>query len=245
MSDIKDIIPNIKFRVLEIVMQYILKTFVVALKKIKTMKADQKQMLSLSIERVIRNHNIWIYTDSKFFDNSIRKNILSLGKDYVYNNGQEKRKYQPMLRSLSKLDKKGKTVKPLTLEIRMIPNYMVVYHSNMLDIMLTKIDGCLSKKRGKKISIYKKNIIKTHKDICELYREHFLNKEKKRGVNTDFVLEPSQPQFRPTPASRQSRNEDGFDGRLRPPRRQDYSSNNHFDLECHLFERYMNISREL
>jgi len=176
-KNIKEIIPNIKFKVLNMVMTHILRAIKHDIKRYKSLSPTRQRELKMTMSRVIRNHNIWIYTDKRYFWYQIKdnaKNICNL--QYIYTNWVDTKKYQPMLWSLKK-EVDGKQVKPLTLEIRIIPNYIMVYHPHILENILSSIEPLVNKK-NEKVAVYKNNIIRTHKNICLLYKKVFKKKKK-------------------------------------------------------------------
>lgn len=189
-KDVKDIVPNIKFRTLSIVLKHIYGMFETDVKAFKKLDDQRRKYLKLSLNRVIRNHNIWLFADKRFFNWAIRHNMEKIaGIKYAMTNGVDKRKYQPMLWSWLK-STWGKCVKPVTLEIRVIPNYMISYHPTKFAAMMDEIAAHINESTTIKSSTSKTNCVEWHAKLCGLWP--IINpKKEKIDVRDMFVPSPT------------------------------------------------------
>lgn len=156
-------ILNIKNKVLEYCLTHILKMFKMELFENKKRK---KQYL-LSLLRIISNHNIWINYDTNICDKDIEINLNYLWLSYVYTNGRNKWKYQPVYWS-----NKIKNIKWHTLELRLLPNYFSIYYPNKIWKLINDIPSAID------VTIWSiKNIILLHQSFILLYLKKCLQYE--------------------------------------------------------------------
>jgi len=116
------------------------------------------------IWRLISNHNINIYRDEKFFDwklANIRRKHTNLR--YYYTNWRNKPKYQPMLWA------NATPGKPLTFEVRMIPN-MLAMNVKVLRKIVKQVQIAFNTKGSKTLNI-KKDIFTERETLCMLYKD--------------------------------------------------------------------------
>jgi len=84
-------------------------------------------------ERIVRSHSLWRFFDSSRMDNALQTNMNYFGFDYYnFSGGTDKPKYAPVIWSLPNAE----TGKPLSLEIRIIPNSFLM--GGKLQISLIK-----------------------------------------------------------------------------------------------------------
>lgn len=86
------------------------------------------KVAKLEIERIVRSHSIWRWFDKEVMGDVLRHNMQLFGFDYRnFSNGTSKKKYQPVLWSFPSAE----TWKPLSLELRMIPNSYLLNSSSL------------------------------------------------------------------------------------------------------------------
>ena len=152
-----------KYQVYLSLLKYYNRTYKEILKN-KSLKKNYKFSCIKDIERLVVNHNINIYRDSKFFDGQldrIRKKITWL--KYYYINWKNKPKYQPMLWA------NQRSGKPLTFEVRAIPNTLALDIKKLREI-IREIKKAFNTKKSKIIKI-KSEIVSERTDLCNLWRE--------------------------------------------------------------------------
>jgi len=123
------------------------------------------QLLANELKRIINNHNINIYRDRKIFKRELTKTKHAITRlEYHYTNWSNKPKYQPMLRASA-----TSTGKPLTLEIRSIPN-MVALSKHMPTLILEIQRALNSKKKVWETSTIRSLIHDERKSLCHKYK---------------------------------------------------------------------------
>jgi len=141
-------------------------------KWMKSMKATlNANTFSREVSRLVSNHNILRYYDNKYLGNNLKKNLEEFGRSYAmfHNEPPDRPKYSPILWSLPN----ETTGKPMSLEIRYIPN---TWFLSETPIRIYKFIKQFENELNNKLLIdeksYIESIAKAHYNLCELSREN-------------------------------------------------------------------------
>ena len=134
--------------------------------KAKLPSNDLKVMcnvINLEYIRLINNHNILIYFDYKFFDKQLEKIKRSMTQlKYYYTNWANTPKYQPIVWS------EPTSWKPLTLEVRWIPNMFALNYKWMQDV-ISRLENLLNAPAIDS-ELVKENILDNRKTLIGQYK---------------------------------------------------------------------------